>query len=203
MLTLKIKSLCVLLCASACFAAASEATANKAAANAATAAVSIKTISESPWVRQSHDNSCGAASLVNLLNFRQQKKLTEAQLLQSIGKSNSEPSSITDIINMAAKQGFTIDAFRANQRALLASSLPVIVFLNDPDVISASKAAGGAEIKQSTGHFVVLEKIEGDTVHLIDSALGVRSLQLSEFARTWHSRAQPGLGIFLKLYSQM
>lgn len=198
---LRIKSLGVLLCVYASLAGAAEPMANQATPSAATDTTATTGVAASPWVLQSHGNSCGAASLVNLLKFYKQNQLTEAQLLQSIGKSNAEPSSITDIISMAAQQGFTLDAFRANQRALLASNLPVIVFLNDPDAITTSQAADSAEIKQSTGHFVVLEKIEGDTVHLIDSALGVRSLQLNEFARTWQSRARTGLGVFLRLSS--
>ncbi len=127
-------------------------------------------------VRQQTDFSCGAAALATIFQYAFNRKISEATVLAGmfrIADRNvilEKGFSLLDMKRYAIKQGFHATGYQVNVDALRNLRIPVIILLN----------LNGYQ------HFVVLKKVDGDSVYLADPALGNKKMTVKKFEQSWN-----------------
>jgi len=137
---------------------------------------SWKTMRFDNLVQQQTDFSCGAAAAATIFRYAYGKQATERQVLVNMLKV-ADPDvvrekgfSLLDMKNYADAIGMKGEGYSVDFSALRQLKVPVIVLLN---------------IKQYK-HFVVLRKVDGDSVFVGDPALGNRRMSRKDFAAAWN-----------------
>jgi predicted double-glycine peptidase len=137
-------------------------------------------IVSSKVVRQSLDQSCGAAAIATLARLLGLGNLTEEEVLGAAGKNDA--MSVTELIAAGNKVGVALEAFAASRAALEKVELPVIVLI--------------APKNGDLSHFVVLTEIATDYVVYADPRLGNLVVRFDEFMDRWVVRkdeTRPGI----------
>lgn len=120
--------------------------------------------------RQSYDNTCGLAVLSLLLEWAGQP-ISEATLAARVTLT-VQGMSLFDWQQLALKNGVRGTWLRVVPSALERMPVPLVVQIKDP-----------------TGHFVVVRRVYNDHVFVADPNVGVVLYSLSEFTRVWTGRA--------------
>ncbi len=122
-------------------------------------------------VKQDLDFSCGAASVVTLLNNFYGQKLTEEDVLKKLDKEQM-PASFEDMRRIMPDLGFEAKGYALSFEQLAQLQIPVIVYLK----------------YRKDDHFSVLRGIDGNTVLLADPSLGHVSMSRAQFLDAWQTR---------------
>lgn len=130
-------------------------------------------------VRQHTDYSCGAAALATILRYAYGLKVDEHTVIEGM-LAVSDPKvvqekgfSLLDIKHYVESLGMRGRGYRVTVERLHTVRIPTIVLM---DV-------------RGFRHFVVLKRVNRDTVDLADPILGNRTLPLKQFLADWPSRA--------------
>lgn len=125
--------------------------------------------------KQKFDYSCGAASLVTLLNGYFGASTNEVDVIDRVG---IKPAfSMQDLATVADALGFETIPMALSYAALQRLQRPVIVYLGYWD----------------DGHFSVLRKAEQDGVWLADPAWGNVRMARKRFEAFWNTRSDASL----------
>ncbi|MEN7529927.1 MULTISPECIES: C39 family peptidase [unclassified Cupriavidus] len=123
-------------------------------------------------VKQRFDYSCGAASLVTVLNKYFGIEANEADVIGRIGIKAA--FSMTDLAGAATSMGFRAHGIGLDYDALTRLRRPVIVYLDYWD----------------DGHFSVLRKADPTGVWLADPAWGNIRMPRARFEKFWLTRSK-------------
>lgn len=130
-------------------------------------------------VRQQTDYSCGAASLATILQYAYGLKVDEATVIEGMmrvadpGVVQERGFSLLDIKRYVESLGMRGRGYRVDEARLTTLRVPGLILMD---------VAGFR-------HFVVLKRVDGDTVEVGDPVLGNRRIPLKEFLESWPSRA--------------
>lgn len=130
-------------------------------------------------VRQHTDYSCGAAALATILRYAYHLNVDETQVIQGMmGVADTElvrqrGFSMLDIKHYVESLGMRGRGYRVDEARLRSLRVPGLVLM---DI-------------RGFRHFVVLKQVRGDTVELADPMLGNRQMSVTDFVKTWPSRA--------------
>nr|WP_257392639.1 C39 family peptidase [Neisseria meningitidis] len=122
-------------------------------------------------VKQDLDFSCGAASVVTLLNNFYGQTLTEEEVLKKLDKEQMR-ASFEDMRRIMPDLGFEAKGYALSFEQLAQLKIPVIVYLK----------------YRKDDHFSVLRGIDGNTVLLADPSLGHVSMSRAQFLDAWQTR---------------
>ena len=152
-------------------------------------------------LKQKQPNSCGAASLANLMTFFYDRPVDETQLLDSIGHTGTKTLTMLDIVQMAKKADFALTGYRAPSASLLTLGKPAIVRIQEesymPDANALPAAEASKTARETYQHFVVLVKVDGGYAFLKDPADGNRKILFERFVRMWEDKPGEGKGALL------
>ncbi len=138
---------------------------------------SVRELKFTNMIPQSFDFSCGAAALATLLKYGFHEPVTETSVLKGLltygdaAKIRKYGFSLLDIKKYVNAHGYSANGYRITVDQLAKLRVPAIVLLD----IKGYK------------HFVVLEKLDGDTVFIADPALGNRAMNKEDFAKSWNN----------------
>lgn len=137
-------------------------------------------------IRQSYEESCGAASLATLINNLDFKNLSEKDTLEHMQEKGKSLS--TDMVNFkqlqdaATKLGYESNGYQINQELLNKLNIPVIVKIeNDPRY----------------PHFVVIINHPGDFITILDPNFGKYVSSKQEFYSIWDKHNKGGYMLVL------
>jgi uncharacterized protein len=129
-------------------------------------------------VPQTHDFSCGAASIATLLHYYYGRSVDERQAIMGMFTEGDKQEirqrgfSMLDMKRFALGLDFQAEGFKfANVEALKKLTVPAIALIDT----------------RSYKHFVVIRQVTDDYVHLADPSWGNRRMPLEEFAQVWNS----------------
>ncbi|HWB34360.1 MAG TPA: cysteine peptidase family C39 domain-containing protein [Candidatus Paceibacterota bacterium] len=129
-----------------------------------------------PLIQQENDYYCGPA-IIEMILGAYGKKITQNEAAKLAGTTEAVGTSLDGLIDALRKEGFSIDVAENRtiddlQHALQSDEI-VIVNYTEP--------------VWEWGHYAIAEKIDGDTVTLIDpdSRTGRTSMLIEEFERRW------------------
>lgn len=131
-------------------------------------------------MRQTLDESCGAAAIATLTRLLGNAELTEAQVLAAGGTRHA--MSVAELVAVGEKLSIKLKAFAAGAAAFDKAAPPFIVLL--------------APMSGELGHFVVVTRIAGDHVSYADPKLGNLIVRREEFLQRWAVRKdarRPGI----------
>ena len=152
-------------------------------------------------LKQKQPNSCGAASLANLMTFFYNQPVDETQLLDSIGQTGTKTLTMLDIVQMAKKADLALTGYRAPSASLLTLGKPAIVRIQEesymPNVNALPAVAASKTARETYQHFVVLVKVDGGNAFLKDPANGNRKILFERFVRMWEDKPGEGKGALL------
>ncbi|MDN2661673.1 MULTISPECIES: C39 family peptidase [Neptunomonas] len=131
---------------------------------------SWKSLRDERLVKQNLDYSCGSASIATILSEFYGYPITEAEVLDLIGKQDK--ASFSDMSKALKEIGFKGVGYAASYEQLTKLKIPVIVYLS----------------YRKDDHFSVLRGIDVNTVWLADSSLGNRTYSDSQFKEMWETR---------------
>lgn len=126
-------------------------------------------------VEQQFDFSCGAAAASTILQYAYNMNVTELDVIMGLSKvANSDIAkqkgySLLDIRHYVETLGLRGRGFELPISSLVKLRIPTIVLIDT----------------NGYKHFVVLRRIDGDTVFIGDPALGNRVLTKTEFVDMW------------------
>jgi predicted double-glycine peptidase len=135
--------------------------------------------------RQFAEPSCATASIATIIRLQYGETLDEAGLwlgyIATLSEARQRKAfadglSIGDIDRILAENGFVAAAFRIDLLELDRAGRPAIVYL---------ERSGVAPFR----HFAVFDRLDGNTVQLLDPARGKRRIHISEFRRYWNGVA--------------
>ena len=130
-------------------------------------------------VRQQTDYSCGAASLATILRYAYGLKADETTVIEGMmGVADAalvqeRGFSLLDIKRYVETLGMRGRGYRVDEARLGTLRVPGLILMD---------VAGFR-------HFVVLKRVDGDTVEVGDPILGNRRMSMKEFLTAWPSRA--------------
>jgi uncharacterized protein len=130
-------------------------------------------------VRQHTDYSCGAAALATILRYAYHLDVDERTVIEGmLGVSDPQiveerGFSLLDIKHYVESLGMRGRGYRVTVDRLKTVRIPTLVLM---DV-------------RGFRHFVVLKRVNSDSVEVADPILGNRTLPLDEFLAAWPSRA--------------
>lgn len=130
-------------------------------------------------LKQTFDASCGAASLVNILNNYYGLKLNEFEVLASMRLDRPRVYSLKDLGNAVVAAGFKPIFFSTNYDTLAKLKIPVILHTETLD----------------GGHFSVLRNIDKNYVWLNDPAWGNVRYTKAQFLKVWAIASGTGKGL--------
>lgn len=130
-------------------------------------------------IKQTFDASCGATSLVNILNNYYGLKLNEIQVLAAMRLDRPRLYSLKDLGNAVVALGLKPIFFAADYDTLAKLTIPVILY---------TKTLDG-------GHFSVLRNINKNYVWLNDPAWGNVRYTKVQFLKIWATASNNGKGL--------
>lgn len=152
-------------------------------------------------LKQKHPQSCGAASLANLMTFFYDRPADEDQLLQSIGRTGNQVLSMREIVQMAERLDFALTGYRVQKTFLPLLGRPAIVRIQEEPVQPDEKATPSADAPEAAGeryrHFVVLDRVGDGFAYLKDPSWGNRKIPFERFVRMWEDTPGGGRGAVL------
>ena len=146
-------------------------------------AKSYQEIKNQRVVRQTYEESCGAAGLATLLNLLEDKNFNELEMikLMSESKMNTDRVSFADLGEAVQKLGFSSNAYLI-QRELLDKFLhiPILVKIeNDPRY----------------PHFVVIINYNGNYLQVFDPSFGEYISSKRQFFSIWDRDKKGGYAL--------
>ena len=116
---------------------------------------SLQEIHNQNVIRQHFEESCGASSLVTLVNLFTFKQYTEQDILALL-KQKTDMLSFKELQQLAITLGYDIKGFQLSREILEQTSYPLLVKIeNDPRY----------------PHFVVIMNYQGDFIRVLDPKL--------------------------------
>lgn len=127
-------------------------------------------------IRQKYEESCGAASLANLLNFFSIKRFNEEDIIKILD-NKTDILSFKELKEAAEKLGFNARAFQVSNDILEYSNLPFLAKIeSDPRF----------------PHFVVVLNKNGDFFQIYDPNFGAYVSHKKEFYSIWNKNNNGG-----------
>lgn len=137
-------------------------------------------------VRQTYEESCGAASIATLINNLDFKNISEKDTLEQMRGNNKDLN--TDMVSFkqlqdaAAKLGYESKGYQISRELLNKLNIPVLVRIeNDPRY----------------PHFVVVINHPGDFITVLDPSFGKYISSKNEFYSVWDKNNQGGYALIL------
>ncbi|MCC6915807.1 C39 family peptidase [Nitrosomonas sp.] len=128
--------------------------------------------------RQQFDFSCGSAALASLLTFHYDDTVNEQSVFIDMyqngdqEKIKREGFSMLDMKLYLERRGYRSDGFKINLDQLWATGNPAITIINLNGYM----------------HFVIIKGVDEEKVLLGDPAMGVKSMDRTEFEKIWGNR---------------
>lgn len=137
-------------------------------------------------IRQSYEESCGAASIATLINNLDFKSISEKDALEQMGGNNknlnTDMVSFKQLQDAAAKLGYESKGYQISRELLNKLNIPVLVKIeNDPRY----------------PHFVVVINHPGDFITVLDPSFGKYISSKNEFYSVWDKNNQGGYALIL------
>ncbi|MDA3967079.1 C39 family peptidase [Helicobacter sp. WB40] len=142
---------------------------------------SMQEINAKNIIRQEFEESCGAASLANLINYFQLKQLNEQDVLDMIS-NKTDMLSFKELQNIAKSLGYTADGFRLTRDILEQTSYPILVRIEDDPRFP---------------HFVVIINYSGDFIKILDPNFGEYISSKKEFYSIWDRDNSGGYALLI------
>lgn len=138
-------------------------------------------------VRQSYEESCGAASLATLIRLIDFKRVDELEVLEyftkdSKGNINTDMVSFLELQKAAQKMGYKAASYQLDRNALQKLSFPLLVKIEDDPRFP---------------HFVVIINYEGDYIRVFDPSHGEYLSLKNEFYSVWDKDHKGGYALIL------
>ena len=144
-------------------------------------AKSIQELKNTNFVRQNYEESCGAASLANVLNFYSFKQFGEKEILEFL-RQKTDMLSFAELKSVAMKMGYESEGFLLERAHLNEISTPLLVKIeNDPRF----------------PHFVVVLNQKGDFVRILDPNFGAYTASKKEFFSVWDKDKKGGYALII------
>ncbi|WP_249355163.1 cysteine peptidase family C39 domain-containing protein [Campylobacter sp. MIT 12-5580] len=141
---------------------------------------SLYELKNTDFVRQAYEESCGAASLANILNFFAFKRYNEKDILQVLDQK-TDMLSFLELKEAVLKLGYEAQAFKLTKQSLEELFVPLLVKIEDDPRFP---------------HFVVVLNFKGDFIKVLDPNFGTYIASKKEFFSVWDKE---GLGGFALL----
>ena len=129
-------------------------------------------------VKQKYDISCGSAALATIFQFNYNDEVSEQEIIDMIlgiknisSLKNESGFNLLDLKMAAEFFGYTAHGLKGSLAAISKINLPMIVLLEAPQ----------------GPHFVVVRKINEDSVQVADPALGNQSIKIDKFKEQWNN----------------
>lgn len=132
-------------------------------------------------LRQRYEESCGAASLANLINYLDFKNLSEKEVLEKMS-NKTDMVSFLELQNTAKKLGYEAKGYQLSINTFEKLTMPVLVKVEDDPRFP---------------HFVVAINHSGDFVSILDPSFGAYVSLKSEFYSLWDQFKSGGYALIL------
>ncbi len=148
-------------------------------------AKSYQEIKNQRVVRQTYEESCGAAGLATLLNLLEDKNFSELEMIKimSESKMNTDRVSFADLGEAVQKLGFSSSAYLI-QRKLLEKfiHIPILVKIEDDPRYP---------------HFVVIINYNGNYLQVFDPSFGEYIISKRQFFSIWDRDRKGGYALIV------
>lgn len=132
-------------------------------------------------VRQNYEESCGASSLANLLNFFEFKQFSEQDILKLL-QQKTDMLSFQELKEVATFLGYETKGFQLSRDILEKISYPLLVRIEDDPRFP---------------HFVVVINYEGDFIKILDPNFGEYISTKKEFYSVWDRFNKGGYALLI------
>lgn len=144
-------------------------------------AKSIQELKNENFIRQNYEESCGAASLANVINFYSLKQFSEKEILEFL-QQKTDMLSFAELKGAAMKMGYESEGFLLEREHLDEINTPLLVKIeNDPRF----------------PHFVVVMSVKGDFVRILDPNFGTYTASKKEFFSVWDKDKKGGYALII------
>lgn len=144
-------------------------------------AKSVQELKNENFIRQNYEESCGAASLANVLNFYSFKQFSEKEILEFL-QQKTDMLSFAELKGAAMKMGYESEGFLLEREHLDEINAPLLVKIeNDPRF----------------PHFVVVMSMKGDFVRILDPNFGAYTASKKEFFSVWDKDKKGGYALII------
>lgn len=144
-------------------------------------AKSIQELKNENFIRQNYEESCGAASLANVINFHSLKQFNEKEILEFL-QQKTDMLSFAELKGVAMKMGYESEGFILTRAHLDEINTPLLVKIeNDPRF----------------PHFVVVLNFKGDFVRILDPNFGTYTASKKEFFSVWDKDKEGGYALII------
>lgn len=136
-------------------------------------------------VRQTYEQSCGAASLATLINILDDDNLSELDLLKTMSgqKLYTDMVSFADLNEAVKKLGFKSNSYQINRRNLeKLINIPMLVKIEDDPRFP---------------HFVVIINHQGDFLQILDPSYGEYISSKRQFFSVWDRYNKGGYALIV------
>lgn len=121
------------------------------------------------FIKQTDPKDCGPVCMAMISDYYDFS--ISVTRLREYGGTDLQGTNIKGIMKIGEKLGLDVCGVRAEEpRALFDVNLPVIAHIIT---------------KEGFAHFVIIEKIKGDTVYIVDPSCGRKSEKLEKFTKYW------------------
>ncbi|MDE7317724.1 MAG: peptidase C39 [Helicobacter sp.] len=131
-------------------------------------------------VRQSYEESCGAASLATLINLLYEKNLDEEQILE-LFDNNTNMVTFLQLQEAAKKLGYSSRSYKLSREILESVSIPILIKIEDDPKFP---------------HFVVVI-CYGDFFLVFDPNFGKYITKKMELYAIWDKKLEGGFGLLI------
>lgn len=137
---------------------------------------SVQELRNAHFVRQNYEESCGAASLANLINFFSLRQFDEQAILHFL-EQKTDMLSFAELKTASLKMGFESEGFILKREHFDEIKTPLLVKVeNDPRF----------------PHFVVVLNYKGDFARILDPNFGIYWALKEQFFSIWDKNKQGG-----------
>lgn len=146
---------------------------------------SYQELRSSEVVRQSHEESCGAASLATLINLLDFKILTEVEVVNLMSdnqEQNTDMVSFFELQNTALKLLYESKGYQIDRAIFEKITIPILVKIEDDPRFP---------------HFVVVINHRGDFVTIFDPSYGKYVSSKDQFYNLWDRHKKGGYALIL------
>ena len=147
-----------------------------------------------PNIRQTTDYTCGAASLLSVLNYYGLYEDSEMDLAEELNSDEEWGTEPINIIKVAQRYGLTTHEFKnmtfRKLEEFVKGGIPVLVAYQ-----AWSEEEGGWEDCWLDGHYSVVVDVDAENVYFEDPSLGageVGYIPREEFLSRWHDVDRDG-----------